>query len=388
MSGEIGAQGVLEVLREIEARRITGRLRFTAGSESGSVQTGEVELVGGQIALDQDALPDGTDPVERLLSLRGGLYVVHQRLPPLPVSHGDDRERTGSLAVHVPADLMNYCEQAGLTGTLALQHRTERVELVYDAGELLAIRVDGREDGDLEHVFGWDDGTFRIEVNARARTLVPELEVDDEEDEDEPSAREPTTQFVRPRSDDTGQHFLKVMEVALATIVEKREQARPSSRMSPLRSAPPSVRPRPATMPAPAPRKRREPTVRVVYLKPDDPTTAVPAPDVRTRHAAARTAREEALPEAAPTRRREGATAEEPSSPALEVAPAKSAKSAKPDLTPIRDPVRTSGPKPRPSGELPVAEPARGVGPLVWVIAIIAIGLFVIGLLTQLPGPR
>jgi hypothetical protein len=373
MSGEITPDGVLDILREIEARRVTGRLRFTATAEDGSTQTGEVELIAGQVALDQEALPDGSDPVERLLALRGGIYVVHQRLPVLPVSHGDERQRTGSLAVHVPADLMNYCEQGGLTGTLTLERDPERVELVYESGELLAIRVDGREDGDLSHAFGWEEGTFRLEVNAKARSLVPDLE-EEEEVEDEPGAREPTTQFVRPRGDDTGRHFLKVLEVALTTIVDQRERARPSTRTSPIRSATKSVRPRPATMPAPPPKRRREPTVRVVYLKPDDPTTAVVASDMRTRHVAGRGGgdapkREEALPDARPERR-------------AETAP----RSAKPDTTPIRDTPRAS---PRPStAHSRVPEPQRGVAPLVWVIAVIAIGLFVIGLLTQLPAPR
>ena len=117
MSGEIPPDGVLEILREIEEQRITGRLRFTARSADGSTQTGEVELV-------------------------------------------------------------------------------------YEHGQLLAIRVDGRDDGDLSHAFGWNDGTFRIAVNAKARTLVPQLV----EEDDDPAAREPTTQFVRPRTvrDDTG----------------------------------------------------------------------------------------------------------------------------------------------------------------------------------------
>jgi hypothetical protein len=113
MSGEIPPDGVLDILREIENCRVTGRLRFTSTNDSGQSQTGEVELIAGQIALDQDPLPDGSDPVERLLAMRRGHFVVHQRLPLLPISQGDDRVRSGSLAVHVPADLMNYCEQAG-----------------------------------------------------------------------------------------------------------------------------------------------------------------------------------------------------------------------------------------------------------------------------------
>ncbi|WP_053238232.1 hypothetical protein [Sandaracinus amylolyticus] len=402
MSGEIPPDGVLDILREIEARRITGRLRFTATSEDGTKLTGEVELIAGQIALDQDPLPDGSDPVERLLAMRGGIFVVHQRLPVLPVSQGDDRHRVGSLSVHVPADLMNYCEQAGLTGTLKLDHEGERVELVYEAGELLAIRVDGREDGDLTHVFGWDSGRFEIAVNAKVRTLIPELPAEEARkalESDDFEAREPTTQYVRPRNpEDTGKHLMKVLEVALTTIVDQSERARPA-RVSPARGASKSVRPRPATMPALNAPRRREPTVRVVYLKPDDPTTAVPAgTDLSTRHVAPGHAREEALPEAQPARRKsaEHAAVEPAKPPPLRpvrkdptptpTPQSEPPRTAKPDRTPLRveQPPRSS-----PSHRIALERETerakhQGLTPLLWVITVVAIGLLVVGLLTQL----
>jgi hypothetical protein len=281
LSGNIPSDGVLDILREIEARRISGRLTFSSISADGSMEAGEVELIAGQIALDQDPLPDGTDPVERLLALRAGTFTVHQCLPALPISQGDERIKHGSLGVHIPADLMNYCEQSGLTGTLRLDRDSEHVELVYEAGELLAIRLDGRDDADVSHAFGWNEGSFRIEVNDKARGLVPD--VTESDSSEPPTAREPTTQFVRPKRDDTGQ-FLRVLEVALSTIVESRERARPSTGPAPARAPVKSVRPRPQApqgrqgpqaVATPSPKREREPTVRVVYLKPDDPTTAV-----------------------------------------------------------------------------------------------------------------
>lgn len=271
ISGEVPYDGILEVLREIEARRITGILRFTERDERGTKQTGEVDLVAGQIALDQEPLPDGSDPVERLLKLRRGHFAVHQRLPHLAVSNGDSRLKTGSLAVHSAADLMNYCEACGLTGTLTFEQDPKRVELVYEAGELLAIRIDGEEgEGDFSHVFDWAMGAFVIEVDAGVRRLVPEAEPLPFEDAD---SREPTTQFVRPRVDDTGREFLKVVEVALADIDRKRKASRPSH-SSPPRTPQPSIRPRPASIP-PVKSRRRDPTVPVIYLTPDEPATAV-----------------------------------------------------------------------------------------------------------------
>ena len=400
MSGEIPVGGVVEILREIEERRITGRLRFTAEAPGDGQQTGEVELVAGQIALDQDSLPDGSDPVEILLQLRSGLFVVHQKLPPLPVSRGDDLEKKGSLAVHVPADLMNYCESVGLTGLLRLTREGEVAELIYEFGELLAIRIDGREDGDLGPIFAWDEGNFHLKVNAHARSLVPEMiEPEPEQasapllsaEESYPGAREPTTQFVRPTKkspDDTGRHFLKVVEVALTDIVDRSQKARP--RTSPPRAPMPTARPRPPTMPAPpAPRRRREPTVRVVYLTPDDPTTAVPAQPSRTVHAARGGAsgeamREDALPDARPERRSETTISAKKKNKGKS-ATAKSAKEAAPAAA--KPSAGAEGDKTMPGpGDLhhptPQMNIAIGLG---WVAAAFALGLFILAVLARLP---
>lgn len=268
LSGEIPLDGMIEVLRDIEAKRITGRLRYTSGGESG-----EVELVSGQLALDQDTLPDGSDPVERLLALRAGIFVVHQRLPALAVSQGDDELKKGSLAVHAPSDLMTYCETAGLTGTLKLVREGRIVEMVYEAGELLAIRVDGRESADLSHVFSWEDGRFEIRVGRDVRSLVPEMHASSPAEED-PADREPTTQFVRPRAEDTGKHFLKVVEVALTDIVEHRAKAPHKGKGQTVAPPARTARPRPPTFKAPAPKKPREPTVRIVFVTADDDAAA------------------------------------------------------------------------------------------------------------------
>ena len=61
----------------------------------------------------------------------------------LPVSSGDNLIKTGSLAVHVPSELMRYCETAGLTGLLRLTRPPQSVELFYERGELAEVRVGG-----------------------------------------------------------------------------------------------------------------------------------------------------------------------------------------------------------------------------------------------------
>lgn len=305
LAGAIPDDGVVGLLAEIEAFRTTGVLRF----ESGEVR-GEVRLVLGQISADQPDRDDGQDPIDLLLALRGGRFEVFQRLPPLPVSRGNEARKEGSLEVHVPADLMNYCERAGLTGLLALEDedKARRAEILYDKGELTGIRLDGLDE--LNEVFGWESGAFRIESMARAVDFDAELEelaqtpeAAKDTDEDDAFDNAPTLRPEPPPADSTGKHFLRVVEVTLSEILKEREERRPATRTSP--PLPPMAAPRkhptlrpPTPENAPPERKeRKDQTVRVVYLG-GPHVSAKLAPKSRTRHIAKGRSQEADLPAA------------------------------------------------------------------------------------------
>ena len=292
LAGAIPRAGIVEKLTTIEGRRTTGLLKW-----SGATQ-GEVALVCGQIASEQKERADGRDPVELLLEERSGTFEVFQILPPLPVSKGKDGLRRGSLEVHVAADLMNYCESAGLTGLLAIEHAGQRAEIGYDRGELGDIRLDGLDE--LHEVFAWEDGSFEIVALALAPNLVGDLE------------NAITTEMVRPdlfvpepsKADTTGKQLLRVVEMTLAEIVKEREERRPVTKTSPpvMPLAAPKKHP---TLPPPSlPAKpTREPTVRVFYLRGDGEAPK----DEGVRHVSKTVSREEALPDARPARRSEPA---------------------------------------------------------------------------------
>ena len=125
--GAIPEQGVRDVLGGLEEIGTTGVLAFE--SEAGS---GIIPLLHGQIATNGSAV-DAEGALEKLLSLRDGRFAVYPKLPHLPVSRGTDTTRRGSLAVHPPAELMRYCENAGLTGRLLLEHRG-RIAIGHPAG--------------------------------------------------------------------------------------------------------------------------------------------------------------------------------------------------------------------------------------------------------------
>ena len=274
--GEIPEDGIVSRLSEIEGYRTTGVLRFEYGETSG-----EVALVQGQISADQPETPKG-DLVEMLLELRAGTFELVQQLPPLPVSKGDTTFREGSLEVHIPADLMNYCERAGLTGVLEIRDGEQVAEIAYAKGELHGIRLDGLDE--LHQVFGWEEGTFRIEVRGAAPDYEAELT-------EPPPPADPSAPAPAPDADATGKHFLKVVEVTLAEIVKEREERRPATRTSP--PLPPMSGPkkhptlRPPDMkekPKPPGKERKDQTVRVIYLsKRDEKRPAAPTPTPSTK---------------------------------------------------------------------------------------------------------
>ncbi|MCC7541035.1 MAG: hypothetical protein IT379_32755 [Deltaproteobacteria bacterium] len=242
LSGRLDRGGAIEVLRRIESQRPSGVLRYRDGTK-----WRHVTLVRGEIAVDQPLTDDSVDPVECFLGAREGEWEVYQELPPLPVSRGDASAREGSLAVHDAAGLMRYCERAGLTGRLVLSRTPDgmfprrgfRCEIHYEAGELLRIRVDGAPSDDLNAVFAWEEGTFRVEA-------------------------------VRPfETEASGMRFVRVVEVELARVVESAEQSAlrrlPRPDAAPPLPEPPPTRPRLPALTAPAP-SGRDDTVKVFYL--------------------------------------------------------------------------------------------------------------------------
>lgn len=247
MEGSIPADGVVQLLRAIEDLLATGDLHF----EDGSVR-GIVRVEGGQLALDQPDRPDGNDPVELFLARRGGTFYVVQVLPDLEDTTGDEAYREGSLATHAPSDLMNFCERVGLTGVLRFEHGQGFAVIHYDRGFLTGIAADGVVTTDVNDVFGWQEGTFRIETRASAPRLPPvPTQVE---------ASVPTPLPAPPRAP-TGAsdaHAMRVVEMRLDALMKEAEGRRPKT----VRPPDPSIRPpRPATLPP-----KVDATVRVIFL--------------------------------------------------------------------------------------------------------------------------
>jgi hypothetical protein len=192
--GTIPAEGVGDLLGGLEQVGTTGVLAFHSASGSGAIR-----LVHGQIA-GPESKSDEERALETLLALRDGEFAVYQKLPHLPVSRGTDTTRRGSLGVHPPSDLMRYCENAGLTGRLLLEHRGRLAIGYYEKGELEDVSIDGGTAADFVESLEWTEGTFRVDAVPPPReTLPPSLQ------DKTPAHPSSPTQLpsVRARTDDT-----------------------------------------------------------------------------------------------------------------------------------------------------------------------------------------
>lgn len=165
--GLIPEEGVGDLLGGLEEIGTTGVLAFESSSGSGAVR-----LVHGQIA-DSEATSEEERALEVLLSLREGQFAVYPKLPHLPVSRGTDTTRRGSLAVHPPAELMRYCENAGLSGRLLLEHRGRLAIGYYEKGELNDVSIDGGTAADFVVALEWTEGTFRVDAVPPPRETLP-----------------------------------------------------------------------------------------------------------------------------------------------------------------------------------------------------------------------
>lgn len=209
--GTIPAEGVGDLLGGLEEIGTTGVLTFE--SESGS---GTVRLVHGQLA-DPEASTDEDLALQVLLTLRDGEFAVYPKLPHLPVSRGTDTTRRGSLGVHPPADLMRYCEAAGLTGRLLLEHRGRLAIGYYEKGELADVSIDGGTAADFVQALEWTEGTFRVDAVPPPRETLP------------PSLRDKASEA--PRKNPTALPLLEAFEEGLADL--GRVDATPVSGLRP-----------------------------------------------------------------------------------------------------------------------------------------------------------
>ena len=215
LEGAIPQDGVESLLGDLELLGTTGVLCFRS-----PLAQGQVEIVGGHI--DESQLRDETarDSVQLLLSLREGEYAVYPKLPPLPVSRGNDYTKRGSLSVHPPSDLMRYCEDASLTGRLLLEQRGRIAIAHFSNGELEEVSIDDGDAAEFSQCLAWMEGTFRVDSEAASQ---------------HPAELDAAGNSVgEQRSDATGIQLLRALESGLAALGSFSKPGAPPVSVQPL----------------------------------------------------------------------------------------------------------------------------------------------------------
>ena len=249
VQGDFQERAPVDLLRLCEEKRFTGLIEIEGAQIRGSVL-----MRAGEVATLQLQGAPG-DALEAFLTLQEGRYTLRQHVATLDGGLSSESVVRGSLAEHGPTDVLRFCEATGLSGQVRMSSGGRRLEVHYDAGVLTTIAVDGQSDADLTQAFAWRAGEFAI--SARAVFDPPR------------------------RLDESGLHFLSVVEVALAKVVETAEKVRESE---PVQRPIPLVTRRRRGAPPPPPTERDR-TVQIYFLQDVVPDAPPPASESTTRHA-------------------------------------------------------------------------------------------------------
>ncbi len=216
VSGPVEERPPIELLAELARRRFTGLLEAHDGP-----RRWELTYRGGDVAAAESTEPG--DPAETVAALTHGRYRLTQQLllPGGEVSHR--RVAEGALEDHPPALLFRTCEAGGLSGALRLLSRGRCAEVLFEAGDPLAITLDGHQDVEVQDLFRWREGHWAMLARP---------------------AFDPG-----PKPEDTGVAFLRVVEVALSEVLSSAARGQPEERVEPVRPA-----------------RSEDSSVRVVYL--------------------------------------------------------------------------------------------------------------------------
>lgn len=249
VQGDFKERPPIDLLKDCEEKRFTGLIEVEGADLRGSVL-----MRGGEVSSLQLQGASG-DALDAFLSMQEGRFVLRQKMPTLDGNLTGEAVVRGSLAQHGPADILRFCEGAGLSGQVRMTSAGRRLEVFYEAGAMTAITVDGKTDADLDQAFRWRVGEFAITASP---AFAP-----------------------AKRLDESGLHFLGVVELALQKVIDKAEAVRErDTQQRPIPLV--TKRRRKSEAPPPDP-QRKVPVYFLDDVVPDRPSQ--PPPPSTTRHA-------------------------------------------------------------------------------------------------------
>ena len=251
-SADVPAAGMDAVLAWCAVHRFTGVLTLSdlAGEVSLPLRAGVVDL---------DLDPSLSAVAVRVLSTRTGRYTLTEALPPLEgASSVHPLRREGALGPATFADLLRWCDDVALTGTVHLSMRRPVPRshvFTFDRGVLASVELESWSERELSEVFAVAEGTFVVRMTSRFGATTPSMM--------------PVADDNRARRED-----LRAVRLGLESLLERRDAASAGRWRRPR----PERAPASATLSIPAPPRvpldliREDPGVMVYVV---DPRTAL-----------------------------------------------------------------------------------------------------------------
>ncbi len=156
--GSLAEMPLSRLLAHCQRSAVTGRIDLTSGPNRGCVV-----LRAGIVDSAEFAGASGDAAVEEMRQLSGGSYEISQRLPDLDGVLGPAAAFRGDLSEVPLVRVMRHCEQNALTCTVVVIHEFDRGEVVYRAGEIADVRLNGRTNEDaLVEMVRWTEARFLV----------------------------------------------------------------------------------------------------------------------------------------------------------------------------------------------------------------------------------
>ena len=156
--GSLAEMPLSRLLAHCQRSAVTGRIDLTSGANRG-----RVVLRAGMVDSAEFGGTSGDDALEEMRQLSGGSYEISQRLPDLDGVLGPAAAFRGELSDVPLVRIMRHCEGNALTCTVVVIREFDRGEVVYRAGEIADVRLNGRTDEDaLVEMVRWTDARFLV----------------------------------------------------------------------------------------------------------------------------------------------------------------------------------------------------------------------------------
>jgi hypothetical protein len=160
LEGSLADTPMSELLATLRRQLFTGTVTVRRGRKGDTLHLSAGVVHRADV---QGKQADIEETVKKLGGLRDGMYEVQQRLPDLSGELGSSASLEGEVSDVPLAAIMRHCEENALTCSLIVVGGFDRGEIVYRAGEIADVILNGQRDIDqIVEITSWKECRFRV----------------------------------------------------------------------------------------------------------------------------------------------------------------------------------------------------------------------------------